>query len=90
VLPSTARPPGILLRRSDVSERRTDASDRYIHVGFCATSLSRKSRKRFPDTHAFKVFSFLISGLRYLNTVIISEESEESPRDFQGRLPKKG
>ena len=45
-----------------------------------STSLSRKSdtsdrRKRFPDVHAFRVFSFLISGLRFLNTYIISEAS---------------
>jgi len=26
---------------------------KYVHVGFCATSLSRKSCKRFPDVHAF-------------------------------------
>ena len=55
-----------------------------------STSLSRKSRKRFPDTHAFKLFKFLMSGLRCLNTDIISEASDDSPRDSQGRLPKKG
>jgi hypothetical protein len=42
---STARPSGILLR-----ERRE-----YIRVGFCATSVSRKSRKKIPDVHALKV-----------------------------------
>ena len=55
-----------------------------------STSLSRKSRKRFPDTHAFKVWSFLISRPRFLNPVIISEASDDSPRDIQGRLPKEG
>jgi len=55
-----------------------------------STSLSRKSRKRFPDVHALKVFRFLTLGLRYLNTVNISEASDDSPRDFQDRLPKKG
>ncbi len=48
-----------------------------------STSLSRKSRKRIPDVHALKVFKFLTSGLRYLNTVIISEASDDSPRDIQ-------
>ncbi len=55
-----------------------------------STSLSRKSRKRFPDAHAFKVLSFLISGPRINNTVIISEASDDSPRDFKDRLPKEG
>jgi len=55
-----------------------------------STSLSRKSRKRFPGAHAFTVFQFLISRLRFLNVVTISEASDDFPRDFQGRLPKKG
>ncbi len=60
-----------------------------------STSLSRKSdtsdrRKRFPDVHASTVFMFLVSGLRILNVVMILEASGDSPRDFQGRLPKEG
>jgi len=52
----------------------------YIHVGFCATSLSRKSdtsdrRQRFPGAHAFMLFHFLKSGLRFFNTFIIPEAS---------------
>jgi len=49
-----------------------------------------KSHEGIPDVHAFKVFKFLTSGLRNLNTNIISEASDDSPRDFQDRLPKEG
>ncbi len=47
-----------------------------------------KSRKRNPDVHAFTVFKFLMSRLRFLKVVMILEASDDSPRDFQGRLPK--
>jgi len=52
---------GVAVGNSFAAVRRIGAS----------TSLSRKSRKRFPDTHAFKVFKLLISRLRCLSTVII-------------------
>jgi len=42
------------------------------------------------DGRASTVFKFLISRLRFLNVVTISEASDDSPRDFQDRLPKKG
>ena len=80
ILPSKARPPGFLLRG-----RR-----KYIHVGLVATSLSLIPRKRIPDTRAFKVFKFLISKLRFVQVAMISEASDDSPRDIQGRLPKEG
>ena len=50
-----------------------------ISFAGASTSLSRKSRKRIPDVHAFKLYKFLISGLRYLNTYTISEASDDSP-----------
>ena len=53
-----------------------------------STSLSRKSRKGIPDVHAFKLFHFLKSGLRFFNVVNTLEASDDSPRDSKGRLPK--
>jgi len=55
---------------------------------FCADTSDR--RQRFPGAHAFMLFHFLKSGLRFFNTFIIPEASDDSPRDSQGRLPKKG
>jgi hypothetical protein len=62
---------------------------KYIHVGLVATSLSLIPRKSISDAHTLTVFVFLISRPRFLNLVNTLEASDDSPRDFQGRLPKK-
>ena len=103
MLPSTAWPLGFLLRRSDLADCRKQETPMIdiFRVSFdgaaignsftgASTSLSRKSRKRFPDVHAFKLFHFLKSRFRFFNAVIIQEASDDSPRDFQGWLPKEG
>jgi len=48
-----------------------DGADVGISFAGASTSLSRKSRKRIPDAHAFKVFRLLASRLRFLGTYFI-------------------